>query len=447
VFDLVSTDTRKVRPGSIFAALKGERFDAHDFLAQAIAGGAGALIISQPEAWTKLHGIQSSQTSELNIAIPVILVEDTLQALQHLAGYNRRKAGVPVVAVTGSNGKTSVKDMIAAVLEQKYRVLKTGGNFNNEIGLPLTLLELGPEHQAAIVEMGMRGRGEIQQLARIAQPDIGVISNIGEAHIELLGSMENIAQAKGELLAELPATGAAILNGDDPWLRKLGEGLDRQAIYYGFGENNHLQATDWQMTGPTNSEFKVKVSGHKPMSVQIPVPGRHNVLNALAAIGVGLELGLSQEEIGQGLTELSLSKMRLEIKTGKSWTVINDAYNANPSSMRAALEVLAGYPCQGKRIAVLGNMLELGEQAEKGHRSIGDTVASLGLDSLVTLGELAGWIAAQAATRGMKQRSIFACTEKEQAIRQLQAILQPGDVVLVKGSRGMKMEEIAASIE
>lgn len=443
-FTQVSTDTRKIRPGSIFVALKGERFDAHDFLADAISQGAAALLVSRPE---EMHVSPAAQEIQ---AIPVILVENTLKALQDLAGYNRRKAGVPVVAVTGSAGKTTVKDMIAAVLEQKFSVLKTGGNFNNEIGLPLTLLELGPAHQAAIVEMGMRGKGEIQELARIAGPDIGVISNIGEAHIELLGSVENIARAKGELLEELPSKGVAVLNGDDPWLRTLGEQFKGKVVYYGFNENNQLRATDWQMIGPVMSEFAVNIlkngNYEKPMVVRIPVPGRHNVLNSLAAIAVGLELGLSHGDISRGLMQLSLSAMRLEIKTGQPWVIINDAYNANPASMRAALEVLAGYPCTGKRIAVLGNMLELGPEAEKGHRSVGDTAAGLGVDTLITLGDMARWIAEQALAQGMEESEVTACTEKEQAVQALQAVLQPGDVVLVKGSRGMKMEEIIGSI-
>lgn len=442
VIERVCTDTRQIVPGSLFVALKGERFDAHDFLEEAAAKGAGALLVSR--------------TEDCPPGTPTVLVRNTLQALQNLAGFNRRKAGIPVVAVTGSVGKTSTKDMIAAVLSEKFSVLKTGGNYNNEIGLPLTLLNLGPEHQVAVVEMGMRGLGEIRELAAIAQPDVGIISNIGETHLELLGSVENIARAKGELLECLPRNGTAILNGDDPWLRRLGAGFSGKVVYFGLGENCAVRATEWH-AGERTTEFTVEAelpagaagyteTGRVQFQAMIPALGRHNVLNALAAVAAGLQLGVEPRLIIQGLSRLSLSAMRLEIRTDCPWVIINDTYNANPASMRAALEVLAEYPCKGKRVAVLGNMFELGAEAEHGHRSVGEAAAHLGTDLLITLGEQAAWIAEEAAGKGLLPAQAVVCLDKEQVIRTLKERLNPGDVVLVKGSRGMKMEEIAAKI-
>ncbi len=435
----VSTDTRKIQPGCLFIALQGERFDAHDFCTEAVSQGAGGLLVSR-----RLSDLEDQQ-------IPVILVKDTLKALQALARHNRRTAGIPVIAVTGSVGKTSTKDMLAAVLAQKYQVHKTGGNYNNEIGLPLTLLDLVPEHQVAVVEMGMRAQGEIRDLAWIAEPNIGVITNIGETHIEILGSVANIAAAKGELITALPATATVVLNGDDSWLRSLGATFTGKVLYYGFGEANQLRALDWQTVGAEGCQFTLEIQGSgnqtpSSWSVQLPVWGRHNVQNALAAAGVGLELGLSPQEICNGLAQVKLSAMRLQVSTAQPWVVINDAYNANPASTCAALTVLGAYPCTGKRLAVLGNMLELGAEAERGHRSVGAAAAELGVDTLVTLGDLAGWIAEEALRQGMAPAQVTAYQDKALVVEFLKKILQPGDVLLVKGSRGMKMEEIITQL-
>jgi UDP-N-acetylmuramoyl-tripeptide--D-alanyl-D-alanine ligase len=377
---------------------------------------------------------------------PLLEVPDVLKALQDLAAWYRKQFSIPVIGITGSTGKTSTKDLLAAVLGPRYNTLKTSGNYNNELGVPLTLLQLTNKHQAAVVEMGMRGLGEIASLCQIAAPTLGVITNIGHTHQELLGTQDNIALAKGELLESLPADGWAVLNADDPWQVFLGQRCGVRAFYYGLqSATADIYATDLRSES-NGSRFKV----HLPQTageVWLPVPGQHNVTNALAALGAGWLLGMQLEEMTEGLAKAQLSAMRLSINPGiEATTIINDAYNANPDSMLAALNVLSD-TAGSRRIAVLGEMYELGDYAETGHRLVGTAAARLGVSCLLAVGKLAEHIAQGAREAGMPKALVATVPDNQQAIRLLEAYLQPGDVVLVKGSRGMHMEEIVAALQ
>ncbi|MDD4237409.1 MAG: UDP-N-acetylmuramoyl-tripeptide--D-alanyl-D-alanine ligase [Desulfotomaculaceae bacterium] len=424
VFSSIATDTRKMKVNALFFALVGEQYDAHSFLPQAVAAGAGGLVVSRLE--------------NLPTGVPVIMVENTLAALQSLAAYNRQRSGAVLVGVTGSTGKTTTKDMIASVLRVHLHTLKSEGNFNNEIGLPLTLLELDESHEAAAVEMGMRGPGEIQSLCEIARPKGAVITNINETHLELLGTVSNIAEAKGEILEHIPSGGFAILNAESPFIRREARRCRGKVIYYGIEQPAEIRGENILAEG-MGSRFNVDIDG-QTHAFYLPVPGRHNVMNALAAIGVGLEMGLTVEEITSGLATVALTGMRLEVIEGGSLKIINDAYNASPASTRAALGVLKDLAGGRRSIAVLGTMLELGARAQGGHREVGKTAATLGLDYLITVGELAGHIVEGAVDAGFSPEKVFRCAEHDSAVKILEGLLQEGDVVLVKGSRSMKME-------
>lgn len=428
----VSIDSRKVRPGDLFFAFPGERYDGHDFVGRALEGGASAAVISHPV--TDLSGK------------PLILVGDPLRALQELARYYHGIFKIPVVGVTGSTGKTTTKDLIAGVLGKRLHVLKTGGNYNNEIGLPLTLLQLNRTHQVVVLEMAMRGTGEIAALCRISNPQVGVITNIGKTHLELLGSQEAIAEAKGELLEALPPEGCAVLNAGDPWQLRLAPRVRGEVILYGTEGNCAVRASSITLQRLEGVKFVLRTPSGEA-SCFLPMPGRHNVCNALAAAAVGYHFGLSPEEITSGLASAARTGMRLEVKDGVRGTrIIDDSYNASPASTCAALELLAA--AGGRRkVAVLGDMYELGAESLSGHREVGEKAALINIDCLCTVGELAREIAAGAVQAGLPPERIRIFEEKAEATAYLQSYLSAGDVVLIKGSRGMKMEEITAFLE
>lgn len=433
IISSVSTDSRSAKPGDIFIALRGERHDAHNFTGAAISAGAAALILER-------------EAGEIPPALPVILVADTIKALQDLARYNRSRMNLPVVGVTGSSGKTTTKDMVAAVLGARFNTLKTRGNLNNEIGLPLSLLELGAGHSAAVIEMAMRGPGEIETLCRIALPTAAVITNIGEAHLERLGSVDAIARAKGEILGHVPAGGFALLHGESPFIKREAGRCRGRVFFYGTGEGNEIRAAGIK-PGQGGNHLEVLVGTGREeqrFPLFVPAPGLHNVVNALAAAGVGLALGLTPGEIAGGLAGLQLSALRQEIIESGGITFINDTYNANPDSARAALQAL-GEISRGRRaVAVLGNMLELGDVTAEKHRNVGlaaSKVASL----VVAVGDLAEGVASGALAGGLSSESVFTCRGNPEAVDRLRCLLRPGDVVLVKGSRVMKMEEIVNS--
>jgi UDP-N-acetylmuramoyl-tripeptide--D-alanyl-D-alanine ligase len=425
----VSTDSRKIKRGDLFLAIKGERFDGHQFLSDAVNAGAAALLVMDDTNW-------SGET-------PVIKTDDTLKAFGAIARFHRQRFKTPVIGITGSNGKTTTKDLVAAVLSQKYNVVKTEANYNNEIGLPLTLLEMDQNTQAVVVEMGMRGLGQIRNLATIAEPEIGVITNIGQAHLELLGSEANIAKAKSELIESLPPNGIAVLNGDDPWIRRMVIPDQARSIWFGLEDSN----LDYRAVEIGNSgegiRFQVEENG-VGFKLFLPLPGRLNVYNALAAVAVGRILGLSFQEIGKGLAEPIMTGGRLKILNRNQLRIIDDTYNASPVSVKAALEVLCGFPGPGKKIAVLADMLELGEAAIDLHFEIGEYAANLGVNHLLAYGDLARNYA-QGFT-GITPGKAEYFSNKTELIRALKEVARPGDSILIKGSRGMKMEEIVEAI-
>lgn len=426
-FTRVSTDTRQIKPGDLFVALIGERFDAHEFIGQAIAGGAAGLIVSRRSAPGSWQG-------------PVILVKDTLTALQELARHNRRSFAGLVTAVTGSNGKTTTKDMIFSVLEQKCPTLKTEGNFNNEIGLPLSILQLDDSFGAAVLEMGMRGMGEIDFLAGLALPDGAVITNVGETHLERLGSVANIGKAKGEILEHINSQGFAILNGDDLLVREQASRCQGRVIYYGTGEDADIRAANIEVTAGKASYTAITPAGL--IEIKLPMPGRHNVQNSMAAIGVGLQAGMTLSQIKTGLEETRLTAMRLEIiETGVA-TVINDSYNANPASAKAALQILADVGRGHRKVAIMGDMYELGSRTAQGHQEVGTAAAESKVDVLITVGKLAVEIALGASMTDEPPGEIISLNTNAEVKKYLEKIITPGDVVLVKGSRGVKLEEI-----
>lgn len=426
-FSGLSTDTRQLKKGQIFLALTGENFDGHAFLEQAVALGATALIVSKPPVKP--------------LPVTTFLCSNTLKALQDLAHFHRQRFQLPVIAVTGSNGKTSTKDMLAAVLGQKFSVHKTQGNFNNEIGLPLTLLGLNKEHEVLVVEMGMRGLGQIKDLCEIANPTIGVVTMVGETHLELLGSLENIAQAKAELVESLPESGVAILNEDDERVKAMKSLTKAKTVSFGFSRAAQVQALSVQRDGfGLSVTFKLDDKLHQAF---LPVLGDHQIRNALAAFAVAAELGLKAQEMIDGLANFVPSGMRQAVTTTSHFTVMNDAYNASPVSVRAALKTLKDL-AQGRSVAVLGDMLELGTVAEESHRNMGLEAAKLSIDLVITVGELSSL--AYESIKDLEQVESYHCKNHDEAKRLLSKVLQSGDTILVKGSRGMKMEVLAQYI-
>jgi len=420
----VSIDSRKINPGDMFIALKGENFDGHDFIDMAIEKGA-VLAVTQrlPE----------------RCKIPYILVEDTLKALQDIAAYYRSKFNIPIVAITGSSGKTTTKDMIASVLTQRFNVLKTEGNLNNAIGLPLTLLKLQYSHQIAVLEMGMSSLGEISLLSDIARPGIGVISNVGLTHIEKLGSRENILRAKLEMFSYFNSDSTAVINGDNDMLRDFCSDKFR-VIKYGLKKGNDLFAYGIEEKGEAGIEFSVDLDGQS--NFRVLLPGIHNVYNALSAIAVARLFGMKAEEIQKGLDSFKPSEMRMEIIVlGSGVKLINDVYNANPESMKVAIDVLRTMKSKGRGICILGDMLELGNLSSEEHCKTGAYAASSGADAIIAVGEFSEDIKRGAAASGMNC-IVYAFSDIKAAAASLDYIIRPGDTVLVKGSRGMKMEYI-----
>ena len=427
----ISLDTRTLEPGSLFIPLRGERYDGHEFLEQAAKKGAKAVLVNRDGEY-HFPGIS------------VIRVKDTLEAFHSLALWYRDKFSVDFVAVTGSTGKTTTKNMIAEVLGSKYNVLKTEGNFNNQVGLPATIMRLDGSHRAAVVEMGMSGYGEIRNLMRIVRPRVSVITNVGMSHIEKLGSREGILRAKMEIFEGMEREPAAVINADDPLLCEGAKGFNIPVIYYGV-DNGDYKAADIRLRGEDGISYALMAEGGR-FEVNLALPGRHNVYNSLAAVAVGRLFKIGFPDIIRSLGTLKGEKMRLNILTSPGGIkVINDAYNASPDSMKSALEVLR-YTKGGRKIAVLSDMLEMGEFAEEGHRMVGTYAADSGVDILITVGDYSRYIACQAKEMGMDPSSVYYFESKQEADRLLGSLVEKGDVILVKGSRGMKMEELASRL-
>src|SRR5881409_463943 len=430
LIDKISTDSRTLKHGELFVALRGENFDAHSFVESvAKAGAAGAIV-------------DSNWTGEIPENFALIRTEDTLQAYQNLAASYRKSLPLKVIAITGSNGKTSTKDFAAAVLGRRYRVTKTQGNFNNHVGLPRTMLEATSQDEVAVWEIGMNHPGEIAALAQLAAPDVAVITNIGVAHIEFMGSREKIAEEKGALAEAVGANGRVILNADDSFTKTIAARTRGKVILAGITAGM-IRADEISQSG-TGTDFTILEGAHR-CRAQLPVPGLHMVQNALLAVAAGRVFGVSLEDCAAGLTAAPLTKARLQIRDIGGVQFLDDSYNANPDSMKAALHTLVELDADGQRIAILGEMHELGDESERGHREVGETAAALKIDHLIAIGDVAATIAEAARRAGLQKTTVVNSTSEAAGL--LNDIAAPGDLILIKGSRAARTEEVINQFE
>src|SRR6266571_1229222 len=421
----ISTDSRILKKGELFVALRGENFDGHKFIeATAKAGAAGAIV-------------DLNWKGRVPNKFAIIRAQDTLLTYQNLAANYRKSLPIKVLAITGSNGKTSTKDFAASVLGRKFRVTKTQCNFNNHVGLPRTILEATSQHEVAVWEIGMNHPGEVAPLAKIAAPDAAIITNIGVAHIEFMGTREAIAKEKGGLAEAVAAEGAVILNADDPFSKDIAGRTSARVIFAGTKDGS-IHAIDIQQSAD-GSEFTILEEAHQ-CRAQLPVPGLHMVQNALLAVAAGRAFGLSLEEAAAGLASAPLAKARLQIKEINGVQFLDDSYNANPDSMKAALQTLVELDMDGKRIAVLGEMRELGEETKRGHEEVGEAAAAFGIDQVIGIGEMGAVIARAAENAGLEKSQAVGSTSE--AAELLLNIAVPGDLVLIKGSRLARTENV-----
>ncbi len=429
----VSIDSRTINPGDLFFAIIGEKKDGHNYIDKAVENGAKAVIVDR--------------IVETDANITVIKVKDTTHALQELArSYRQHLRGLKVVAITGSAGKTSTKDMIGSLLQVKYKIKKTRGNLNNYYGLPLTILEFNGDEEVAVLEMGMSALGEIDLLCRIAKPDIAVITNVGETHLETLGNIENVAKGKSELIAALAEDGIAVLNYDNDYVRAMKKVFKgKQIVYYGLSPEADIYADEIINDSSNSIKFSLNYQNEN-INLKLDRPGRHNVYNALSAVAVARLLDLSWQNIKEGFSQVEYSALRWDVKrTDNDITIINDTYNANPLSMKAVVEAICSM--QGERIIVtLGAMLELGNREKDAHLELGQYLKDKQVDTLITVGEIASIIADGAENAGMEKYKIKRVKDNQKALIYLNNYLKPGDILLVKGSRGNKMEEIVKAL-
>lgn len=424
----VVIDSRQVEPGFLFAAVRGARVDGHSFIPSVYAKGAACVLC---------------ETAPEHPAGPYILVDSTLEAIKKIAEYYRSTLTIPVIGISGSVGKTSTKEMIAAVLSKKYNTLKTQGNFNNELGLPLTIFRLRQEHEIAVLEMGISDFGEMHRLAKIARPDTCVITNIGLCHLEFLKSRDGILKAKTEIFDFLKPTGHIILNGDDDKLVTVENVKGINPMFFGIENKNGIWADEIKPEGLKGISCCIHTEkGSFP--VLIPIPGHHMVYNALAGTAVGLTYGLSLDEIKAGIESLQPVSGRFHIMDTEKYTVVDDCYNANPVSMKASLDVLAD--ALGRKVAILGDMGELGKEEVEMHREVGVYAASKNLDLLICVGALSQYMA-EAAKHAAPTKTIFHFETKEELLQDLPKLLQKGDTVLVKASHFMEFEDVVKNLE
>ncbi|MBI3456014.1 MAG: UDP-N-acetylmuramoyl-tripeptide--D-alanyl-D-alanine ligase [Candidatus Rokubacteria bacterium] len=421
----VSIDSRTCAPGEAFFAIRGPRRDGHAFVADALARGARAAVVSRHPADLGLPA-----------HIPVVLVDDTTLALQRLAAFHRRRLAIPVVAVTGSNGKTATKELAAAVLGQRFRVLKAVGSFNNQWGLPLTLLRLERTHEAAVLELGMSAFGEIAALAQIAQPSVGVVTAIAPAHLEGVGSIEGVQKAKGELVHAIPPDGLVVLNADDALVLALAREARGHVVTYGQAASADVRLGE---VSPVAGGLRFTITtGDATAAVHLPLAGRHNAWNAAAAVAVGVALEVSLAAAAAALAHAAPLKGRLHWREAGGVRILDDTYNANPASLRAALDALGEGGVGGRAWVVFGDMLELGAASEAAHEEAGRWVAALPVAGLATAGSAARLTAGAAAAAGCPDVAAFDTPEETAA--HVAARVAAGDRVLVKGSRAMRME-------
>ncbi|MGA7217491.1 MAG: UDP-N-acetylmuramoyl-tripeptide--D-alanyl-D-alanine ligase [Candidatus Sulfotelmatobacter sp.] len=418
-----SIDSRTVSQGQLFFAVKGERLDGHNYVEQALGKGAPAAVVRKDEI------------SRYQRQMPLLAVEDTLAALQILATEVRKLWGKPLVAVTGSAGKTTTKEAIAHVLNTRFRVLRSEGNFNNHFGLPLMLLKLEPEFDMAVIEMGMSHAGEIRALAQIAQPEIGVVTNVAPVHLEFFDSVAGIARAKYELVESLPPNGVAILNANDEYVSQFGRDFKGKVVQYGKSPAANVRAENIQSKGAEGTEFDVVVGGTRERA-RLPLVGEHNVLNALAAVAVGIESGLDPSQAVAALATMAPPEKRGQVLHLGNITVINDCYNSNPKALAAMVDALAAMPAK-RRIVIAGEMLELGPAGEELHRQAGRHIAERKIDLLIGVRGLAQTMVDAAKNAGASAE--FAASAEETG-EWLAREAEDGDVILLKASRGVKLE-------
>lgn len=418
----ISTDSRSIKKGEFFIALKGNNFDGSGFAGDALKNGAvGAMVCG--------GDVRSDDPRKI-----LIKVDDTTKALQKIAAFHRSEFGIPVIAITGSNGKTTVKEMTALVLSDKYNVLKNEGTKNNHIGVPLTLLRMNSRHEICVLELGMNHKGEIRSLCEIARPDVAVITNVGPSHMEYFNSLDEVFEAKCEIFENIGKGGTIIINGDDAYLSRIKNG--KRVVRFGIGEYNDLRASGIK-TGSGKISFKLN-GGTK---FDLNLIGVHNVYNALAAISVGRKFGVSAGSMARSLESYRPVSMRLDIRDINGVKVINDAYNSNPLSMKCAIEALVRYPAESRWV-IAGDMLELGERSEEFHSMIGKELAISGVHGLLTVGRMSRFMCEAAGQSGIDRTRTWHCESHDEAVLILKKVIKKGDVVLVKGSRGMHMEKV-----
>jgi UDP-N-acetylmuramoyl-tripeptide--D-alanyl-D-alanine ligase len=424
----ISIDSRTIKEGQFFLPIKGVNFNGEEFIDAAFKNGAIGTFTAQ-------HTTHNTQRDKI-----IIRVKDTTDALQRLAHHNRMRFNVPVVGVTGSNGKTTVKDMIAGVLSQKYNVLKSEGTRNNHIGVPLTLLKLNDSHSMCVVEMGTNHHGEIRLLAGIARPNVAVITNVGPSHLEYLRDLKGVFRAKREILEILSRDSLAVINGDDAYLSTI-KSKAFKVMRFGFNATNDFHASGVSAGG---AGIKFILNDRSPFTLNLI--GAHNVYNALAAIAVAYNFDISYPDTKIALSEYSPAGMRLNVRQVGDVTVIDDAYNSNPLSMGSAIEALTGYPAKGRWV-VSADMLELGQREEEFHKMIGEAIARSGFNGLITFGALSRHTSSRALECGMDKNRVWHCSDRAKIADILKKSMDKGDAVLVKGSRAMKMEEVIENLK
>ncbi len=426
----IVTDSRAASPGTVFWALPGETHDGHDFVSQAVSAGTEACIVDRQ--WYLEQGQLPT--------CPGVLVDDSLRALADLAAWHRQRRPVRVIGITGSYGKTSTREMVHAALSPSFESLRSQKNYNNQFGVPLTLLQLRPHHEIAVVELGASAIGEIAGLCEIAAPDVGILTGIGAAHAGDFGGIEAVAQAKGELARALPGRGLLLVPGEDERAVAIARAVSCRVVRVGTGKHNDVRCSSVSMGG---DGLTAVINGSR---FQVQAFGQHFARSVLFAVALGREFGLADREIARGLEQFRPVTGRCTVSTTTPWTVIDDTYNASPEAMQAAIDLLAQWPTNGRRILVTGDMLALGEIASEAHENVGIAAAAAGIDFVMSCGEFADPVVSGATQAGFDPDHTSAFPDVEALIQKLESMLQPGDVVLVKGSRATRMERVIEQI-